>query len=218
MKKLGMFLALALVMAVVMPSCKSSSPLEKARKNQAKNKLAELKKEGWTVYGSAKTLEVELLEFYDALDKEGAKQMVGVASSFISKNVGKQTALNSACNEYAREAQSFVRGRVVSDMFNNADDVPAEFDKFYAAYESIVAKEIKGELTHKFSIIRSKGKNEKGQEVFEMQSFFILNENEASKARVQAMQNAFKESNLAQEYANKVANFVQEGFDLKSGE
>ena len=126
--------------------------------------------------------------------------------------------MNAAINEYARQAQSFVEGRVVSDLFNNAsEDVPEEFDKFYAAYQSMVVKEINGELKASFSLIRSKGQQD-GKEVSEMQTYFIINEKEAAKARMTAMQNAFKESEMAQEYATKVAGFVREGFELESGE
>jgi hypothetical protein len=214
-----MFLAFVLAMIIATPSsyAQYDRMKKKAQKNEYKTKMKQFKKEGWTIYGSSHSLDVALLEHYQKLDNDDAQELVGVASSFISKNIGKQAAMNSACNEYARQAQSFVRGRVISDMFNNADDVPAEFDKFYAAYESVVAKEIKGELKPSFSIIRSKGMQD-GKEVFEMQTFFIVNEKEASRARMAALQNALKESEMAQDYATRVANFVQEGFDLESGE
>lgn len=209
MKKLGLIVTIALSLFVAFSSCKSSSNLEKAKKNQYKNKLAEFKKGGWTIFGSVKTLEVALLEYYDALEKEGAVDVVGIASSFISKNVGQQSAMNAACNNYARIAQTMIKGRIASDLFSNADEVPAEFDKFYAAYESMVVKEIKGELKPYFSVIRTKGKDEKGREIYEMQSFFIVNENEAAKARMRAMETAMQESQVAQKYAKKVSNFVQ---------
>ena len=192
--------------------------VKKQIKKEVKKKAKELKKQGWTIYSSPYTLETALTAYYQDLQKDGAQHLIGVASSFVSKNVGKQTAMNSAINEYARQAQSFVQGRVGSDMFNKATDaVPDEFDKFYAAYESMVMKEIKGDMKSSFSLIRSKGMQD-GKEVFEMQTYFIVNENEASKARIRAMENALKESTLAEEYATKVAGFIREGFDLDSDE
>ena len=95
-------------------------------------------------------------------------------------------------------------------IFNNADKVPEEFDKFYAAYESKVEKEIKGELVPTYSIIRSKGKDANGQEIFEMQSFFVVNENAASKARLRAIKNAIDESEAAQKYADQISSFVSD--------
>lgn len=209
---------LLVAMAVAMPSNsygQYDKMKKKAQKKEYKTKMKQFKKEGWTVYGTSHSMDVALLEHYEALQEDGAEEIVGVASAFKSKNVGKQAAMNSAINEYARKAQSFVQGRIVSDMFNNSDDVPEEFDKFYAAYESMVVKEIKGELKPSFSVIRTKGKDEKGNEIYEMQTYFIVNEDQAAKARIRAMEEAMKESELAQKYAEKVSGFVREGFDLE---
>lgn len=207
----------ALALVIAMPSVNAQKLTDKQLKKEVKKKTKQLTKDGWTIYSSPYTLETALTAYYQDLQKDGAQPLVGVASNFMSKNVGKQAAMNAACNEYARQAKTFVRGRIISDMFNDADDVPAEFDKFYAAYESVVAKEIKGELKPSFSIIRSRGKQD-GKEVFEMQTFIVVNEKEASRARITALQNALKESEMAQEYATRVANFVEEGFELESGE
>ena len=49
-----------------------------------------------------------------------------------------------------------------------------------------------------------------------MQSFFIVNEDAATKARIRAFENAYKESEAAQKYADKVAKFVREGFEKES--
>lgn len=213
-----MFLVFALAMIIATPTVYAQHSTDKEIKREVRKKAKELKKQGWTIYSSPYTLETALTAYYHDLQKDGAQHMVGLASSFVSKNVGKQAALNSAINEYSRQAKSFVRGRVISDMFNNAsEDVPEEFDKFYAAYESMVVNEIRGELKPSFSIIRSAGKKD-GKEVFEMQTFFVVNEKEASKARMRAMENALKESALSQEYASKVADFIEEGFDLESNE
>ena len=92
-------------------------------------------------------------------------------------------------------------------MAQNADDTNMEFDKFYAAYERLVNKEIKGELRESYTIIR-----EVKPGVFEMQTYFIVNEEAAMKARIKAMENAAIETELAQKYATKISEFVKEGF------
>lgn len=188
---------------------KTSELLEKKLKKEYKNKLKELKKQKWEIYGSSKTLDVALLTHYDKLAKGGedAYEVVGTATKFKSKNIGHQTAINNACNIYARQAGSHVKGRVVSDMGANSDSIANEFDHFYAAYQSIIEKEIKGEMQESFSIIRPNGDGS-----YEMQSFFIINEDAALKARVRAFEMAAKESAAAQKYAEKVSNFVKEGF------
>ncbi len=182
---------------------------EKLLKKEYKKKQKELKKQKWELYASSRTLDVALYNHYEKLDKEGdnAFEVVGTASKFKSKNIGHQTAINNACNIYARQAGSHVKGRVVSDMGANSDSIDSEFDHFYAAYQSVVEKEIKGEMQESFSLIRDNGDG-----TYEMQSFFIINENAASKARIHAFEMAAKESAAAQKYAEKVSVFVKEGF------
>ena len=187
-----------------------SKAMNKALKKEYKTKMKEFNKEGWKLFGSARSLDVALLQHYDKLNAEGSFEVVGVASRFKSKNVGHQTAINNASNTYARQAGSHVKGRIVSDMAGNADDTSTEFDHFYAAYETLVEKEIKGELKESFSVIRDLGNGE-----YEMQAFFVVDENAATQARVRAMENALRESEAAQRYAKKVSEFVQEGFAME---
>lgn len=92
-------------------------------------------------------------------------------------------------------------------MGANSDSIVNEFDHFYGAYQSLVEKEIKGEMQESFSLIRPYKDGS-----FEMQSFFIVNEAEASKARMRAFEIAAKESAVAQKYASKVGEFIKEGF------
>ena len=214
MKNLLLFI---LAMALLCPSASNaqSKALKKAHKKEYKTKMKEYKKDGWKIFGSSRTLEVALLSHYDKLNQGGENvyEIMGIASAFKSKNVGKQTAINNACNTYATQAGSHIKGRIVSDIASNADDVASEFDHFYAAYERLVEKEIRGEMTESFSIIR-----EKGDGSYEMQTYFIINEDAATKARIRAFENATKESEAAQKYAEKVSKFVREGFDPSGDE
>ncbi len=209
LKTLFVFL-LATVLAVPTVSAQSSNKqLQKALKKEYKQKQKEFKKEGWKLYGSTRSLDVALLTHYDKLSAlgENGYEVMGEASRFKSKNVGKQQAVNNACNQYARQAGSKIRGRVVSDL-QGGNDVAAEFDHFYAAYETLVEKEIKGEMLESFSVIR-----DNGDDTYSMQTFFIISEDAATKARIRASENALKESTAAQKYAEKVSEFVREGFE-----
>ena len=183
--------------------------LQKQQKKEYKKKMKEYKAEGWKLFGSTRSLDVALLTHYDKLNTLGddAVEVVGIASKFQSKNVGKQMAFNNACITYAQSAGSSVKGRIVSDLFGNGIDADTEIDKFYAAYERLVEKEIKGEMMESFSII-----HEISSGLYEMQTYFIVSESAASKARIRAFENAAKESAAAQKYANKISEFVREGF------
>ena len=212
MKKIIMFLmAFSLMMPVV--NAQNSKALSKAVKKEYKTKMKEFKKGGWKLYGSTRSLDVALLTHYEKLNKEGEEtyEIMGNCSQFKSKNVGHQTCVNNAANLYAQQAGRQVKGRIVSDIAGNADDVAAEFDHFYAAYESLVQKEINGELQESFSVIKE---NKDG--TFEMQTFFVVSESAATRARIRAYENALKESEAAQKYAQKVSDFVRKGFEPKS--
>ena len=211
MKKI---ITILLMLAMVMPMAVAQNKLlEKAQKKEYKAKIKEFKKEGWKLYGSSRTIEVALLTHYDKLRQlgENGYEVMGEASSFKSKNVGKQMSINNACNIYSRNAGSHVKGRVVSDLAGDANNTDAEFEHFYAAYETLVEKEIKGEMQESFSVIKD---NKDG--TFSMQTFFIINEDAAVKARIRAMENAMKESEAAQKYAKKVSDFVREGFEAET--
>ncbi len=207
MKKIIMLLMAVCLMA---PSVNAQNKaLEKALKKEYKAKIKEYKKEGWKLFGSSRSLDVALLSNYDKLTSLGddGREVVGTATKFKSKNVGMQMAINNACVTYAQQAGSHMKGRVMSDMSGDGVEADKEFDKFYAAYERLVEKEIKGEMQQSYSVIRYNGDG-----TSEMQTFFIVNEKAASLARIRALEYAAQESEAAQKYAKQVADFVKEGF------
>lgn len=184
--------------------------LEKRLKKEYKTKMKEYEKDGWKHFGSSRSLDVALLSHYDKLRELGdnGSELVGVASRFRSKNVGKQMAVNSACITYAQEAGSYVKGRVVSELSGNGIDATDEMDKFYAAYERLVEKEIRGEMSESYAIIRDLKDG-----TYEMQVYYIVSEHAASAARIRAFEDAAKESELTQQNAQMVSDFVREGFE-----
>ena len=52
-----------------------------------------------------------------------------------------------------------------------------------------------------------------GDGTYELQTFYIVSESAASKARLRALENALKESEAAQRNADKISSFVREGFE-----
>ena len=92
-------------------------------------------------------------------------------------------------------------------MAGDGVEASDEFEHFYAAYERAVESEIKGEMQESCSIIRDNGDG-----TYEMQVYYIVSESAASKARIRALENMAKESAAAQQYAEKVSEFVKEGF------
>ena len=209
MKKILMILV-ALCFVAAPETFAQNKALLKAMKKEKKEKMKEYERENWTLLGSSRSLEVALLSHYDKLEALGddGHEIAGIATKCKSKNVGHQMAINNACITYSQQAGSSLKGRVVSDMAGDGTTTEGEFDHFYAAYERLVEKEIKGEMTESYSIIRDNGDGS-----FEVQSFFIVSESAASKARIRALENAMKESEIAQKHAEKIASFVRAGFE-----
>lgn len=210
MKKI---IALILAVIVMVPAALAADvnkQLQKARNKERKEVTKRLQKGGWEIFGSTRSLDVALLSHWDKLDKLGAdgREISGISTSSKSKNVGAQMAATNAATNYAQQAGSSIKGRIVSDLAGDGVDTDAEFEHFYAAYERLVEKEIKGELQPSFSVIRT---NPDG--TYEIQSFYIVSEKAASQARIRAFEQAAKESEAAQRYAEKVSNFVREGFE-----
>ena len=112
--------------------------------------------------------------------------------------------MNSATISYAQEAGSSLRGRILTDISADGTGGDAEFEHFYGAFEREVTKEIKGEMAESFSVIRDNGNG-----TYEIQSFYIVSESAASKARIRALDNALKESEAAQRHAEKISAFVR---------
>jgi hypothetical protein len=184
---------------------KYNKTMEKVYKEKAK----ELKKGKWTVAATSLTLDAALMKHLRALNTDDKNhEIVAEVTLCKSANVCKNNAFNNAVIEYAQNAGSYVRGRITSDIFNNASgEVPEEFDKFYAAYERLVQAEIKGELEFSFAVEKANGEGKS------YRAYYLVNEEKASKARSRAMQRAAEETKLAQQYAEQVSNFVSEGFE-----
>jgi hypothetical protein len=173
-----------------------------------KVKAKELKKQKWQVSGTSLTLDAAIMKHQRMLQDENNRELVANVSMCQSLNVCKATALNNALIEYAQSAGSHVRGRVTSDMMNNASaNTLQEFDNFYAAYERLVSAELKGELEFSLALEKDNGSSRS------YQAWYIIDEDRASKARLRAMHRAAEETKLAQEYANQVSQFVQEAFE-----
>lgn len=214
-KTIQLVMVIGMLFACPVVNAQNDKDLEKALKKEYKQKKKEFEKEGWKLTAKSRTLDVALLTHYKKLENENVIELVGFANA-LKKNNLVQTARNNAANLYARSAGSYVKGRMVSDMANNANDVSAEFDHFYAAYETLVEKEIKGELRESFSVIREVMKDKKsGQPIYEIQSFFVIDEDAAVAARIRAFENAMRESEAAQKHAKLVSEFIREGFEVE---
>ena len=178
----------------------------KTVKKEVKAKLKDYKKRGYEVFGTSRTLETVLTKHFTTLEEKEGKvcEMVGFARA-KSYNVAATAAQASAANRYATTASAQVKGRILTDMANDVANLEAEFDKFYAAYEAKVEQEIRGELRPSFSVMK---KNDDG--TIQVEAYYLVDEDAASRARINAFKNSQAESAAAQKYAQRVSDFVNE--------
>ena len=178
----------------------------KAVKKEVSKKLKDYKQRGYEIFGSSRTLETVLTKHYTTLEtKEGKVVEVVGFSQAKSRNLAQAAAQNSAANKYATSASQQVKGRVLADMALDVANQETEFDKFYAAFEGKVQQEIKGELRPSFAVAKQ---NADG--TISVEAYFLVDDDAASRARINAFKNSQTESAIAQKYAQQISNFVNE--------
>ncbi|MCQ2343391.1 MAG: hypothetical protein MJ002_00510 [Paludibacteraceae bacterium] len=213
MKKVVLALVAIMICAVSFDaSAQNNKALEKALKKEYKKKLKEYQKEGWMIYGSSRTLEVALLKHYESLNNEDVREIFATTTS-TSQNIGSDKLEMNASTKYAKQAGMRVKGRIVEDMGSVISTEEAEeFEHFYEAYEAAVDKEIRGEIKLSYALYRPT--TIAGKKGYEFRAYYIVDEESATKARIRAFQNAARESEVAQKYAEKVSDFIKDGFPV----
>ncbi|MCM1031192.1 MAG: hypothetical protein NC410_07135 [Oscillibacter sp.] len=193
------------VLAVVMLSLVCNMDVQAQSKKevkQAKIRTKELMKEGWKVEGSS-TLQNAIARVES---QRGTKEIL-IGSTYGSKklNLAKAKARNNAINEYAEYGKSMVKGRINTELQDISEE---EADNFVEAFERMVVRELEGEISVPEVVLY---RGESGN--YDVQCFFLIDENRAAKMRANAMKKALEEANIAHEYGNKISNFIKEGFD-----
>ena len=178
----------------------------KAVNKEVKKKLKDYKQKGYEIFGSSRTLEAVLTKHLSTLEsKEGKVVEVVGFSQAKSRNLAATAAQNSAANRYATTCSQQVKGRVLADMAADVANQEAEFDKFYAAFEGKVQQEIKGELRQSFAVAKQ---NADG--TISVEAYYLVDDDAASRARINAFKNSQQESAIAQKYAQKLSDFINE--------
>ena len=207
MKKL-LFILMAFLMIAPVANADLSKKLDKVKEKAVKVRIKQFKKEKWNIVGS-KTIDLAVLQHYVDMDQpdEEVLEKIGVGVS-KSKNNAIQMATNNAMIAYAGDAGRSLKGRVMTDIFADGANAEGEFDHFFAAYESLVEKEIKQEMQPSFTLYKVLPDGR-----YEVNTYYLVSENKAAKARMRALENAMKESEVARKYAGKLSDFVKEGFN-----
>ncbi|NLR91921.1 hypothetical protein [Flammeovirga agarivorans] len=202
MKTFRLFTSLSVMLLMVF-AAQTSIAQSKAQKKEIKAKLKYFKKEKAEVIGSSRSLEVLLEKHYAKLDAEGYEETIGVSENCPTTNLCIQHATNNAQVQYATLANSFLKGKMVSESGLDAARQEGAMDKFYAAYEKQISSNLSGILKQSFAV--------KTKDRFEI--YFLIDEDGAARARRQALERAVEESRANQEWANSASNFINQSPD-----
>lgn len=178
----------------------------------AKKEAKKLEKDGWVADGSL-PLENLIYKHLQKLQDENNQELIAnvVGSTNVKTlNQGQQWAATIASVSYAKQAGQVVRGRNAAEVGAGTEDMPSA-DSFYDAYESSVKKTINGELKKSYSVYR-----EKANGTIDYKAVYVVNEENATKARIRAMQLAMQESEYARQNAEKISEFVREAFPIEN--
>ena len=207
-KYLLLVLTTLLVTASVSAQSEYAKQLAKQRKKEYKTAMKQLKQEHWKPLQVGRSVEVLLLEYYTKLSELSEKGFGLTGEAHVGiKSSGESVAYTNAAVKYAQQCGSTIKGRIVQDMKNQEANVSEDFKNFYSAYETLVEKEIKGELRPAFTIYKELPNNG-----YDFQTYYIIDEEAATNARIRAFENAIRESEAAQKHAEKIAEFVRDGF------
>ena len=155
----------------------------------------------------SRSLDVAVLEHIEKLKDPATQSISATVTCKIISNCDL-AARTEAARKYAQQASSFLRERIVGD--NNLDqaNLDTEFSKLYSGYEVLVQKELTNLVIPSYAVVRDKNG------ATEYKAFYTVNEEKASAARLKALEQSFKETEAAQKYANKIADFVKQGFKV----
>jgi hypothetical protein len=203
---------LMLVMMFVTTAVAQPKENDKYLWKLAKKEAKKLEKDGWVADGSL-PLENLIYKHLQKLQDENNQELIAnvVGSTNVKTlNQGQQWAATIASVSYAKQAGQVVRGRNAAEVGAGTEDMPSA-DSFYDAYESSVKKTINGELKKSYSVYR-----EKANGTIDYKAVYVVNEENATKARIRAMQLAMQESEYARQNAEKISEFVREAFPIEN--
>ena len=154
---------------------------------------------------------MELLNHYQALEKEGVSEVSGFART-SSPNIAQGELSISASRAYAQMSSGTIREAITGDASSNiSEDQLKEFEHFYDSYEQKLEAEIKGKLKPSYTIRRQTTIG--GKKTYEWVRNYILDEESAHRACLRALEQAAQETALAQMTAEQIHEYLEKTFD-----
>lgn len=192
----------------ILVSCGSSKKtVAYTRETEMNEKLQELTQAGWQLHGSTRTLRGKLAEHYAKIDTNpDLYEVTGTSTGCRSITVCRASAFNAACVEMATKMGQDLKGKTMRDMgVDEGAEMPVEYNRFQEACISKFQGAIKGDLEESIALIR---KGADGLNSYEI--LFLVDKQSVRRQRTQAIKDALETSQLQQQYAKSVEDFIND--------
>lgn len=192
----------------ILVSCGSSKKtVAYTRDTEMNEKLQELTQAGWQLHGSTRTLRGKLAEHYAKIDANpDLYEVTGTSTGCRSITVCRASAFNAACVEMATKMGQDLKGKTMRDMgVDEGAEMPVEYNRFQEACISKFQGAIKGDLEESIALIR---KGADGLNSYEI--LFLVDKQSVRRQRTQAIKDALETSQLQQQYAKSVEDFIND--------
>lgn len=198
MKRMITMLAAAVVLVCNPVLAQTKKEIRQAKK-VAKTEAKTLEKEGYklTEIGDL----TAKLQDYILESMKGKEQIIGTSGPSVSLNLAKITAENNAINEYVNRSGGMVKARITSDLAN-VDGV--QRDNLVAAFERMAVQEVKNDVTFCFNVVKENRRQ------FNVRAYALVNNDDAHKARMKALEAALAELGLTEQYGSKISEWIKE--------
>ena len=198
MKRMITMLAAAVVLVCNPVLAQTKKEIRQAKK-VAKTEAKTLEKEGYklTEIGDL----TAKLQDYILESMKGKEQIIGTSGPSVSLNLAKITAENNAINEYVNRSGGMVKARITSDLAN-VDGV--QRDNLVAAFERMAVQEVNNDVTFCFNVVKENRRQ------FNVRAYALVNNDDAHKARMKALEAALAELGLTEQYGSKISEWIKE--------
>ncbi len=196
MKKLFIFLLVALFATQPIYAQDVASEARKEAKKQAKN----AKRDGFELQGHG-DMESVIARHLEKIISGKAEEIIGSRYGAKYRESAIGLAIEQAIREHIGLANSVIKGRIVTTIIDS-DSYHAT--KFMADYERVLSGKLSGELRPSFILVRS----DKQSKNWSAEAFYALDYEQAHRMHLDAIRYAAEQQGLWQMYGSIMTEWV----------
>lgn len=179
-------------------SKKQEKELTKQRDKMYKEKVKELKKDGWKIHGGSRTLEVALLEHYQKLAEGTYTEWFAEVSRCRSINAGRNKAIVNAQTSYVNEISAEIEGVAASVVALDEGISGSEADLFASEFKKCMKVNMSGLLKESYALVKDDGRFKQYRIVY------LIDEEQAGLVQKRALEATYENSQIPRDLIKKI--------------